>query len=87
MNKQIDSNQTESKTELHTVLPAVFIVKTRYEAHDKMKLGEEFKALSQLSKYNKSMIDFWADKYNYIKEKSTSGYHIYKPAYKTSSTF
>lgn len=77
--RKIDKN-VQTKPELYTVLPTVFIAKTRGEAHEKMKLGEDFEAPSRLSKYNKSMIDFWADKYNYIKEKSRHGYHIYKPA-------
>lgn len=48
-------------------LSTVFLAKTRYEAPDKMKLGKAFEALSQLSKYNKNLIDFWMDKYNYKK--------------------
>ena len=72
MNKQKVSKKTESKPEL-------YIAKTRDDAHEKMKLGEDFEAPSQLSKYNKSMIEYWADKYNYKSEKSRHGYHIYKP--------
>jgi len=56
------------------------IAKTRDEAHEKMKLGEAFEAPSNLSKFNKSMLDFWAVKYNYKKEKSRRGYHIYSPS-------
>lgn len=74
------TTQTSKSNELYTLLPTVFIAKTRDDAHEKMKLGEDFEAPSQLSKYNRSMIDFWADKYNYKKEKSRHGYHIYKPA-------
>lgn len=65
---------------LFKVFHTVFIAKTRGEAHEKMKLGEDLEAPSQLSKYNKNMIDFWSEKYNYKKEKSRHGYHIYKPA-------
>ena len=76
----MNANQEKiKKPELYTVSTPVFIAKTRHEAHDKMKLGEDFEAPSQLSKYNKGMIDFWADKYNYVKEKSRHGYNIYKP--------
>jgi len=80
MDKQKVKKEAESKPELHTVLPTVFIAKTRDDAHEKMKLGEDFEARSQLSKYNKSMIDFWSEKYNYIKQKARHGYCIYKPA-------
>jgi hypothetical protein len=71
---------TKKLKEKDIVLPTVFIAKTRCEAYEKMKLGEDFEAPSQLSKYNKSLINFWANKYNYIKEKSRHGYNIYKPS-------
>jgi len=80
MNKQKLSKEKETKPDGYTMLPTVFIAKTRDEAHDKMKLGEDFEAPSQLSEYNKSMIDFWSEKYNYIKQKSRHGYSIYNPA-------
>jgi len=72
--------EKQSKPELYTVLPTVFMANTRDDAHDKMKLGEDFEAPRNLSKYNKSLIDFWSKKYNYKKEKSRHGYDIYKPA-------
>ena len=58
---------------------AVFVAKTRYDARDKMELGENFEAQISMSEYNRSMIDFWMEKYGYERSKSRKGYDFYRP--------
>ena len=60
-------------------LSAVFVAETRYEARDKMASGEIFEAPSNISNYNRNLINAWVELYNYEKSKSRRGYDIYKP--------
>ena len=69
----------ETPTCGNTVLPAVFVAITRYDARDKMMLGEDFEAPRNLSKFNRNMINFLMKEYGYEKSKSRHGYDLYKP--------
>ena len=55
------------------------IVKTRYEAEEKMKLGESFNAPSNLTPYNRAMLDFYAETHKYKRTKLKRGIDLYEP--------
>jgi hypothetical protein len=79
MNSTNDQLSTKPAIVGNNVLPAVFVAITRYDARDKMMLGEDFEAPRNLSKFNRNMISFWMKEYGYVKSKSRHGYDLYKP--------
>lgn len=62
-----------------TELPTIFIAKTRYDVEDKMKLNEVFEARSNLSPFNRKIINSWMKKYRYEKIKSRYAFDLYMP--------
>ena len=74
MNTESNNKSTEAKH----VLPAVF-VKTRYEAEEAMKQGNNFKSTCYVTPYNRNMLDSYMLKYNYKKTKVEKGIDLYQP--------
>jgi len=69
---------TETINGQEVIFETVAVAKTRYDARDKMRLGEDFEAPRNLSKFNRDMIDFWMKEYEYKKEKSRHGFDLYR---------
>ena len=73
-------NNNEIENGAKVLLADVFIANTRFEARDKMQIGETFEAPTNLSKYNKGILVFWMKECGYEKIKQhRKGYDLYKP--------
>ncbi|WP_143960257.1 hypothetical protein [Litoribacter populi] len=58
---------------------AITFVRTRDEAEAQMKLGKSFEATSNVTPFNRKMLQFYMGKYNYKKTKIRRGIDYYEP--------
>lgn len=72
-------NTASKRTDANNGLPTVIVAKTRDEAEVQIKLGKSFKAPSNVSPFNRNMLDFYISKYNYKKSKYGRGIDLYEP--------